>query len=356
MNHSRHLILALACASSCILQAQSPDETHKAAIAERTNLAAAAKSFCIALRSEPVEGLPSVAQLQRLSPLITKELGSLIERARSRQQEQIRKHPDDKPDWIEGDLFSSLFEGVTTWELGSAFTAPEVDATVKVKQTYTEKDQKPVTWTDTLIFKQRDQKWLLDDIRMGGDWAFKAGQTLRGRLPGGIKETQDHNSPDDCWRIAFKRDGNKITRITVTDLKGRSKPMNLFGDDPKQVCRFPTWIIWSPDCDKLAIRLGDSPRFARTLIYRLVGSKWVPVAMPAFYPEEKKTMAANGFRERDSLVEADHWNDASTLVVHYFGNFTNGDDGDGFDKLISVHINEAGKASIVSALDTPGDN
>lgn len=343
--HHLLLTIALACASPLTLQAQTPDES----------LVTAAKRFCTTLRAEPIEGLPSVAQFQRLSPLLTKELIATIERARVIQREQVRKHPDEKPDWIEGDLFSSQFEGVTTWELGSAFSAHSVDATVKVRHTYVEEDQPTNPWIDTLIFKQQHNAWCLDDIIMGGGYAFESAQTLRGRLPGGLKETKDHDSLDERWHIEFKRHADTVTYVTLTDLKGKAKPLTLFGDAPDDACPFGARIVWSPNCDMLALYCGDSVRFTNTRVFRLTEGIWKRVALPSFYPEERKTMANNGFREDSRIIEPAHWQDANTLVVHYFGQCTKGGEGDGMDKLISVRIAN-GKASIVGALDTPGDN
>ncbi len=316
----------------------------------------AAKHFCTLIRAEPIHGLPSEDQLKKLSSLITPGLHAAMVKARAEQQEQIKKHPDEKPNWIEGDLFGSLFEGVTQWELGSAFAAPGVDGTVKVNLTYTEGTQPPVKWTDTLVFKQREEKWLLDDIRMGGEWAFKSGDSLRGRLPGGWQARDDHDSPDEKWHVAFKKEGDAVSWISIQKTDKSSKPQLLFGNEPNMSCPFPTWVVWSPEGDLLAIRLGDSSRFTRSLIFRLAGGEWQKVAMPDFYPEEKKTMIGNGFRERESLIDAEHWHDANTLVVKYFSSWTNGDDGDGYSKFISVQIGADGKAQVTEAVDTPGDN
>lgn len=323
---------------------------------ESTDIKIAAATLCTEVRRERIEGLPTPEQLQRLSPLITPELRAIFERARTLQAEQIRKQPDEKPDWIEGDLFSSLFEGVSTWALSEVFTAPTVDATVKVNQTYNEPNQKPVTWTDRLVFKLQGKHWLLNDILMGGKWDFSAGKTLRSRLPGGIKESDSHDSPDGSWHVTFQRDGNTLKSVTITEKKDGSKSVVLLGDKPDWACTFPTWLVWNTDASMFALRPGDSPRFTKSLVYRLVDHKWVPASMPEFYPKKKKTMAANGFRERENLNDAEYWQDATTLVIHYFSEFTNGDDGDGFDKLISVHIDENGKANVVESLDTPGEN
>ena len=292
-------------------------------------------------------------QLQRLSPFITPELRASIERAQAIQEKQLRTKPDEKADWSEGDLFSSLFEGVSTWELGGVFNAPTTDGEAEVKQTYVEPQHEPVTWTDTLILKQQKKHWLVNDIIMGGKWPHKAGETLRSRLPGGIKKSQDHDSPDGNWHVTFLRENDDVSRITIANKNDGSEPVVLFGSRPDEFCHFPTWLVWSQDGNSFALHQGDSPRFTSTYIYRLNGRKWTPVAMPEFHPKERQTLSDNGFRERHCLIDPEYWQDSSTLVVHYFGNFTKADEGDGFDELISVRIGKNGKASIVEAVDTP---
>ncbi|GEP45345.1 hypothetical protein BGE01nite_46360 [Brevifollis gellanilyticus] len=340
-------LLALTLAYAAFTTGRSPEE-RLAPISD------AAKTFYTTLRAERISGLPSEEQMKKLSGLLTPGLHAAILKARAEQQEQIKKHPDDKPNWIEGDLFGSLFEGVTQWELGSAFFAPGVDGTVKVNLTYQEATEKPTKWTDILVFKQREEKWLLDDIRMGGEWAFKSADSLRGRLPGGWQAREDHDSPDEKWHVTFQRDGEVVSNISIQAADKSGLPHLLFGAESSPAGGVPSWVLWNPDSDLLAVRLGDSPRFTRTLIFRLVGHEWKKVEMPVFYAEEKKTMAGNGFRETDSLIDADHWYDANTLVVKYFSSWANGDDGDGYSKYISVQISADGKASVTEAVDTPG--
>jgi len=348
-------LLALACVLNQA-SAQSKKNHDKETLAkQRAAISTAATAFCTELHREPISGLPSDAQMQRLSPFFTPEIVALIQRARVLQQEQIRRHPDEKPYWIEGDLFSSCFEGVTTWKLGDVFNAPTVDATVKVKRTCALPNEKPVTWTDTLVFKQRSQRWLLDDIRMGGEWDFKSGSSLRSILPGGGKDYQDHPSMDERWFVRFTRDGDDVTRVTIEPTDKSSGPMTLYGHETDETCPMPTWVVWGPNGDMIALRLGDGPRFTRTLIFRLVSKAWKPVLMPEFYPKEKKTMASNGFEERDRLIDAEHWQDASTLVVRYFGSFEKGDEGDGYHQFISVSIDTKGKTKVVGAVDVPGE-
>ena len=318
-------------------------------------LRAAATQCYTQLHSQRSQGLPSEKNLALLKPLITPELHAILQRARTLQQRQIESHPDDKPDWIDGDVFSSFFEGVTQWTLGEAFFTPGTEATAKIDLTYTEPSQPPVSWTDTLVFKQRDNAWLLNDIRMGGHRDAHPSDSLRTRLPGGLKEQETHTSFDERWQIDFLRESGAITQVTIQPTDQSTQPQILLGDDPNTVCAVPTSVIWSPDGTQFAFHPGDSPRFTSTFVYRLSGKTWKKLDLPEFYPKEKATMLENGFRERQSLIDPEYWQDNHTLVVQYFGNFTKEDEGDGFSKFISIRFDPKGRPKITEALDTPGD-
>lgn len=350
----RSLFLLLLSAATCLHAAPKAPATSDPGV----SLHAAAQAFCTALHAKRIEGYPTPSQLKRLSPLITPTLRDLLQRGYATQQRQQKAHPDEKPDWIEGDLFSSSFEGVTQWKLGAEYHAEGVDATVKVQQTYAETNQAPVTWTDTLVFKPQGQGWALDDIRMGSDWAFKAGDSLRGRLPGAEHFTEDHTSPDEHWKLHFQRMGTAVVKISVEPADASAPPTVLFGQEAQTPCPLATWVVWGPDGNLLAIRLGESERFTHSLIYRHTKEGWQPVAMPEFYPNKKQTMKADGFHEVGSEIDALRWEDARTLLVQYLGEFVNDatKDSDGYAQLISVRIPEAGLAKIVGAVEMPGDN
>ncbi|MBK8036979.1 MAG: hypothetical protein IPK22_07555 [Verrucomicrobiaceae bacterium] len=330
-------------------------EEHHALTRQRDELRAAATALCTELRRERISGLPSPAQMKRLEGMLTPPLASVIEVARTRQQEQMRQHPDEKPQWVEGDLFSSLFEGVKTWEIGEVFAAPSTEATVKVHNSYDEPGLDKVEWTDTWVFQRLADRWRLDDIRMGGEWAFRSGASLRHALPGGGKEEGDHDSPDEKWHVTFTRDGDEVTRITLKSHDAKIQPVVLFGDKPDESCPMPCWLVWNPSCDRLALRLGDGPRFTRTQVFRFKDGSWQPLPLPDFFAKEKKTLASHGFDERDGLVDAEYWRDADTLVLTCFGSFTKGDEGDGFHKRVSVRFNVSGQAKVIDAVDAPAE-
>lgn len=346
------LLLPVVLLSAAMALAVEPEPPSTA---ERDTLRQAATTFCTELRRERISGLPTEKQMETLGPLMTAGLRDAIARARELQSKQMREAPEDKPDWIEGDLFSSSFEGVTSWEVGDVFTAPTVDGQVKVGQSYTDETPQTVEWTDTFVFQKHGGKWLLDNIRLGGEWHFKSGASLRDALPGGGKESVDHESPDGRWHVGFTREGEDVTRVTIKENGASGEPQVLFGGDDK-VCPMPTWVVWNPKGDMFALRLGDEPRFTRTIIFRRSGSVWQPVELPVFYPDERKTMESNGFAERDNLVDAEHWHDAQTLVVRFFTSYTKGDEGDGFSKLVSVRVDPTGQAKVVGAVEAPAED
>lgn len=344
---------------TAILHAVTPPsfaDEHARLDQQGTALRAAAIAFCTELHREPISGLPSSAQLQRLSPLITPELKALFEHARDLQQQMMRKHPDDKPMWIEGDLFSSMFEGATGWEIEKVIAPPTIDPVVKLKQRYVESGQKPITWTDMLVFKKQSDRWLLDDIRMGGNWDFKTCSSLRASLPGGGREGENHESLNELWKVSFIRDGDKTMRVTVQSTDKDSKPVVLYGNSAKEISQTRAWVVWSSECDRIALRIGDSAHFSHTLVFACKDGSWQPLVMPEIHAIERKTMRGNKFTERETFIDADHWQGANTLVVKYFTDWGNGSDGDGYSEFVTVRFDLKGGGTIVDIKDTPGND
>ena len=190
---------------------------------------------------------------------------------------------------------------------------------------------------------------------MGSDWDFASGESLRSGLSGGIREEDDHDSLNERWHIDLTREDDEVTRITITPTDNSAPPQVLFGDN-NETCPLPTFAVWSPDEDKIAISLGDGIRYRQSRIYRLVDSKWLAVEELESFPEKKHAWLADGFHERNRTIEARYWQDADTLVLHYFGIYVKQDGSDqseDYDELISVRIGADGKASVVDSVMTP---
>lgn len=159
-------------AISC-LQAQDPAEAIQ-------DPETAARVFYTELRRLGVSGLPDEAAWAKLQGFCSESLRVALDRAVKEQAEFMRKFPDEKPPWIEGDLFSSLFEGPRQFQVGKAKVQGEI-AEVPVECSYTEGGE-TTKWTDVLILSKTGNAWLIDDVRYGGEWDFANSGTLKDAL------------------------------------------------------------------------------------------------------------------------------------------------------------------------------
>ena len=141
---------------------------------------AVARVFYSELRRLGVSGLPGEQAWMKLKPFCSESLGGLLELAVKEQVEFIERHPDEKPPWIEGDLFSSLFEGPRQFSTGAAKISGET-AEVVVECSHTEGGD-TVKWSDVLLLVREGGKWLIDDVSYGGTWDFANSGTLKEAL------------------------------------------------------------------------------------------------------------------------------------------------------------------------------
>lgn len=152
---------------------------HAGAAYQSTPAEIAARFYRAYLKLK-IEGLPDNSQYKVIAPMLSADLRRLIQSAKRKQAKFIAEHPDDKPPWIEGDLFSSLFERAQSFRLGAA-AIQGARAQIPVQLEYTDGKDK-VRWTDTLELIQTTEGWRIWDIRFNGDWQFKTGSNLRQAL------------------------------------------------------------------------------------------------------------------------------------------------------------------------------
>jgi hypothetical protein len=79
-----------------------------------------ATSFHTALARLHPSGAPTEAQRAELAPLVSREFLTLLARADSVRTAARRAAPSEKPPFTDGDLFSSLFEGPTSFAASEA--------------------------------------------------------------------------------------------------------------------------------------------------------------------------------------------------------------------------------------------
>ncbi len=87
------------------------------------------------------------------------------------------------PPLLEGDLFTSLFEGATAWKVGACGGDAATGRCAVALRYDAAGLKKPVTWTDTFYLVAVPGGWRVDDIGYGAGFAF--GNT--GRLSDTLK-------------------------------------------------------------------------------------------------------------------------------------------------------------------------
>ena len=145
--------------------------------------ATAVTAFYTAYRAKPFTGLPHGSELTRISKHLSRGLVQALRTAAVRQARCIKAHPDDKGPWVEGDLFTSNFEGHT-----EAHPATPTDsagrARVAVAFGYTEQG-KTFNWKDEVILAKEAGRWVIDDVRYretNGSFTSGYGKSLRASL------------------------------------------------------------------------------------------------------------------------------------------------------------------------------
>ena len=148
--------------------------------AQQPSPRAAAERFYAAYLQLHVSGLPDAEQSKVLMPLFTPAVRRLFQAAAVEQDRALREQPDEKPPWVEGDLFSSLFEGATSYSLGKS-RVQKTKAEVDVHLVYKYKAD-ATEWMDTVVLTKVNERWVISDILFKGNWAFMNGASLRASL------------------------------------------------------------------------------------------------------------------------------------------------------------------------------
>lgn len=162
MHISKWVVAILISGSASAQQQQAAGDGPQRAIRE----------FYQAYRGLKISGLPAQAELARLSPYSSAGLQALIHKARVEQARCAKAHPGDKGPWVEGDLFSSNFEGFTGFQVGPA--AGALLQRVPVEFEYVENGRK-FTWKDEVSVVKEGGRWLVDNVHYRKSQGFGNG-------------------------------------------------------------------------------------------------------------------------------------------------------------------------------------
>lgn len=131
----------------------------------------AAAFYNLYLKTHPI-GVPDDKLREQLQPLVSAELSDLLNDAAVAEAAYAKETKGESPPLVEGDLFTSLFEGAESYTLGACKTEGDA-ASCAVDLSYTDKrDNSKLAWQDRLYLVREDGKWLVDDIEFLGTWEF----------------------------------------------------------------------------------------------------------------------------------------------------------------------------------------
>ncbi len=154
---------------------------------EASDMHAAAEGFYGAYATfHPSDGIPDAAGQAKYAPHISPALGTLLVEA-GRAEAAFAAANKGSPPLIEGDLFTSNFEGATSVKVG-ACSGDAKAGHCSVALVYAEGTGKPVSWSDTLYLAATASGWRVDDIGYGAPWEFGN----KGRLSKTLKDTIDN--------------------------------------------------------------------------------------------------------------------------------------------------------------------
>ena len=153
-----------------------------APLAAQTTPDTAASGFLAVYGSfHPSDGIPDSGGRTRLRPFLSPGLNKLLADAAAAQARFSAKIKNSPP-LLEGDLFTSMFEGASQWKLQPCATSG-VQSRCPVAFAHAGPDGKSTAWTDTLLLVNTPEGWRVDDIAYGGGFQF--GNT--GRLSDTLK-------------------------------------------------------------------------------------------------------------------------------------------------------------------------
>jgi hypothetical protein len=149
-----------------------------AALAQADDPAAAVNAFYAVYSGQHAQGLgiPDATVRLRLQPMLSPRLNKQLITAAAAQARLTAKVKNAVPPVLEGDIFSSLFEGPTAWKVGSC-QQKDKTARCSVALSYAPPataggKAKPANWTDTMVLAATPQGWKVDDVVYDASFAF----------------------------------------------------------------------------------------------------------------------------------------------------------------------------------------
>lgn len=114
-------------------------------------------------------GLPDGRQLEAIAPYLSRRLKRQIDAALQHRDAFMKENPDEKPPFVDGDHFSSLFEGPRVFEVVRTTRAADGRWHVRVRF---RRDAVTPPWEDVVVVTREDGRYVVDDVVYSGAGAF----------------------------------------------------------------------------------------------------------------------------------------------------------------------------------------
>ena len=132
-------------------------------------------------------GAPSPDELRQFAPFFSDTLTSLLRAAGALRDREAKRAPGEKPPYVEGDLYSSMFEGPTSFvQLRDSAAATQHKSVVRF--TYVNSGES-YSWTDTVRLGRKGRVEVIEDIAYGGAGEFGNHGTLRTSLEAALTQS-----------------------------------------------------------------------------------------------------------------------------------------------------------------------
>lgn len=186
-------VMALTIVGSCNAKPAPTDSTAAAGAPAPPTANAApervAEAFYTAYQALPAGGgVPDGDGRALLVPFISPALSQLLADADAAEEVYVKATNGESPPLVEGDPFTSLFEGATEAEVGKC-EGDDKGRQCVVDLTFLDKSAKPTKWQDTVDVIMTGAGWRVDDIEYGGTWDF----ANKGRLSELLKSVIDES-------------------------------------------------------------------------------------------------------------------------------------------------------------------
>ena len=136
-------------------------------------------------------GVPHSRTRLKFVPVISRTLEQMLERAEAAERHYAKVTKRQVPPLVEGDIFTSLFEGAQAFALERCERGTATTTCTVALRYGAAGDKNSSAWTDKVYLVRHNGRWLVDDIEFGGQWQFMHKGHLRDLLRKIIRDGND---------------------------------------------------------------------------------------------------------------------------------------------------------------------